>query len=183
MKIIKYPFKYSKLKSISSNSFAESLIDSFDEKSEKKLNGNLGDLIKEIRISYFKAMGIDLGDNYEDYLKDERVKQIMPSKDFIEKVRGDREAIKKKYTTDLYKLYPAYQIALEKKEKRNIDFDVDLANDIFAAGNTAVCTNIRRSSDGIEMAPVIFINMNRDSKGLDMNIFHESNHIIELEPL
>ena len=178
-----YPFKYSKLKSISSNSFAESLIDSFDEKSEKKLNGNLGDLIKEIRISYFKAMGIDLGDNYEDYLKDERVKQIMPSKDFIEKVRGDREAIKKKYTTDLYKLYPAYQIALEKMEKRNIDFDVDLANDIFAAGNTAVCTNIRRSSDGIEMAPVIFINMNRDSKGLDMNIFHELNHLIELETL
>lgn len=178
-----FTYKYPKLKALSSNVFTDSIIDSFDEESEKKLNGNLGDLIKKSRISYFKAMGIDLGDNYEDYLKDERVKQIMPSKDFIEKVRGDREAIKKKYTTDLYKLYPAYQIAFEKMEKRNIDFDGDLANDIFAAGTTAVCTNIRRSSDGIEMAPVIFINMNRDSKGLDMNIFHELNHLIELETL
>ena len=159
-------------------------LDYFDEDNEEIIRED-NNRIKQERIKYFKSMGIDLGDDYESYEKDEQCKKIWPSKDFIEKVKEDRKITIKNHNREVYSNYPAYVEIVKKIDQINPLEKMEILDDVIMTGGTGVCPNVSRNENEFISTSFLFINMARgmDPSGLDMAIFHEINHLIELNSL
>ena len=73
------------------NSFNHTYIDAFSKETDELLNDPKTDNWQRIsinrdRINHFKSFGIDHGDDYEAYLKDETCLKIIPPKEFADKL-------------------------------------------------------------------------------------------------
>lgn len=73
LKVMFPALKRKKLPMVFINAF-----NSFDKKFGKDEKENKR--IRESRITYFKELGLDLGNNYDDYINNEQAKKLIPSK-------------------------------------------------------------------------------------------------------
>ena len=54
--------------------------------------------VKSDRVKYFKAKGLDLGNNYEDYENSEEAKKLLPDKELVETVYTIKKECDKEMT-------------------------------------------------------------------------------------
>ena len=81
------------------------------------------DSIKRNRIKYFKIIGIDLGDDYNNYAKN---KEIWPSKDAVNDILNVRREMRINYSSEYYSnMLPAKSIIEESKDKGFLDIKED----------------------------------------------------------
>ena len=81
------------------------------------------DSIKRKRIKYFKIIGIDLGDDYNNYAKN---KEIWPSKDAVNDILNVRREMRMNYSSEYYSnMLPAKSIIEESKDKGFLDIKED----------------------------------------------------------
>lgn len=90
------------------------LIDAFSKENEEKLkNGSTWQKksIQDDRIRYFKNFGINLGINatYEDYLNNEKVKEILPKKELANKLIDIRNNLYTEMMNKYYQSIPEYK--------------------------------------------------------------------------
>ena len=159
-------------------------INSFSENSQKKLD-NIGtsswerDLIIDDRIKYFKAKGIDFGNDYQLYLNSVTVKSIWPSNEIALKVEKLRENYNTKFNEEYYcniSRYKEIKNELSKYEfvdKESINNAINyISNSTFVLPNSIIVDN------DVKLFPLVNINVS-DNNYLDHYIVHELNHLCE----
>ncbi len=138
--------------------------------------------IKSDRINYFKACGIDLGPNYEDYLNSEEAKKVWPSTERIDKLVENGNEIFGKCEQEIYNNTKRYQETDEEMHNLGwLDKNYPMDKDMYNAKTSFVSPNIIKTDNGYELLPLVAICCNNVNYGnVDHNIVHELNHLFEL---
>lgn len=161
-----------------------SLIESFNEENEDLLmTGNKFQIqnIKNDRIAYFKNLGIDLGKDYEAYLQDPRVQQLMPSVSTAQRVTDVRLAMYTKKMNEYYQTIQEYQRNRERIDALSfLDKDDGYNANAYENAKTCINTNIRKTVNGYVMYPILYFYVNNYDTYLDPHLIHELNHVYEL---
>ena len=167
------------------NFYHSSLIDAFSSMSEEQINSSkvkpyIKRSILEDRINYFKRLGIDLGDNYEDYINNEEVKKIFPNREIADKVVEAKKKYGLEYRKELFLSLPHNQDSLETINK--IDF-IEKPDPFRMTGNDATCisTNYSKEEGKIVSRPILYMSSCLSPNSFDCNLCHELNHLYELE--
>lgn len=167
---------------------SEALISAFNKDNEEILmSGNddwKTDSIKRDRVAYFKNLGIDLGDNYEDYVSSGIVSSKRPREEFVMKVERLREKYLDKKRNDFYNNFLEYTKTMEEIDRANL-FDKAYGYGIgtYLNNKTCVYTNIKKNGDTYQEYPVLSISMDGFSNCLDHDLIHELNHVYEFNLL
>ena len=176
---------YQQLLGSSMTSFA--LIEAFTEEKENALhNPNTKSFeirdIKRRRIDYFKKNGIDLGDEYEDYKRNEEAIRIWPSKDKVKAWEESKKEMIDKYNHDYYTNTKSFQRIKKKLEGYDfLDYTFPFNEQLFLTSPTFVSPNIIEKNGYHELIPIVVISFDDyDSDHKDHNIVHELNHLVEL---
>ena len=163
-------------------------IESFSKENDAKLNDEntldfVKNEIKNNRIKYFKLKGINLGDDYNAYLIDERVKEIWPTEEKVQRFIETKEQCISEYKKDYYLNNPEFKEIRQRLDSIHLlDKESDLWNeDIFEEKLTCVSPNIILTEHGYEMIPIVFVDFSMlESENKEHDIIHELNHVLEL---
>lgn len=167
---------------------SDSCIECFDHKNEKIINEQNNSwkkqsIIRE-RISFFKLKGLDLGDDYESYINDERAKRLIPSQDLIDRVRNKKNEYDTLYQNEYYTSIQEFVNNRSLIDSHNLlckDDGYDAS--IFIHPYNFISPNIKFVEDQAVVFPLV--NIKGDSM-LDMAddfLVHELNHVYELSLL
>lgn len=165
-----------------------SCLDYFDDESEKRLEDKesskyLKDTIKNNRIKYFKYKGFDLGDNYDDYINNKDVQQILPSKEFIKEIKNEKDKILNDINIKYYSSIPLYQETMKKIDDLNLlDKDISFNPEAYTTKLTCLNPNIIKTENGYDLYSLMLI-YSGVSEYDDVRIIHEFNHLFELSLL
>ncbi len=160
-------------------------IDYFDEKSDKQLaNPGTSDyrkgVIKKNRVNYFKYRGIDLGDNYDDYVNDPRCLEIWPKYEDIAKIGERRDYHLNEQYVEAYSNNEFYkQAQKEAKEKGLLDKESLFTPAVLAQRMTCMSSNMIYEDGEYKLHPVVSI-FTDGTYWVDVRLIHELNHVIEL---
>lgn len=162
----------------------EPLIESFSQENEELLlTGNKWqkDSVKKDRIQYFKNFGLDLGDDYETYMNDNRIKGLIPSKEIIERIKNKRNEMYTMMMNEYYNSIMEYQKNRERIDRLDL-VDKEDGYNANAYENSRICvsTNIKRTETGYVMHPLLLFYINNYDSYLDPTLIHELNHVYEL---
>lgn len=137
--------------------------------------------IKEERIKYFKILGLDLGDNYDDYLKSEEARKLTPSKEGIERFIKSKSYYLNKYNNMFYPSLERHKKLLAEVEKIDFMDKEDPVNAMtYIEGISYISSNFIRGEEGYISYPILIINFsNFNTDSLDHTIVHELNHVFE----
>ena len=161
-------------------------ITSFSTESEENLNDSnenvwISNSIKNDRISYLKKNGIDLGDNYEDYLNSEEARKIWPSSERVDKLIEDRKQLLDRLKKELFDKTAIYQETRRKIDELGLLDKYDhIDMNMYENGGTFVSPNIVQTDTGYELFSLVAVHLNEISDDLDHAIIHELNHLFEL---
>lgn len=137
--------------------------------------------IKEERIKYFKIIGLDLGDNYDDYLKSEEARKLTPSKEGIERFIKSKSYYLNKYNNIFYTSLERHKKLLAEVEKIDFMDKKDPVNAMtYIEGVSYISPNFISGEEGYISYPILIINFSDfNSDRLDHTIVHELNHVFE----
>ena len=159
-------------------------INSFSENSQKKLD-NIETptwerkLIIDDRIKYFKAKGIDFGNDYQLYLNSVTAKSIWPSNETVLKVEKLRENYNTKFSDEYYCNISRYKEIKDELSKYEFVDKESINNAInYISNSTFVLPNSIIVDNDVKLFPLVNINVS-DNKYLDHYIVHELNHLCE----
>lgn len=162
-------------------------IECFSSENEEKLKSASEEewvvrCIKNDRISYFVACGLNLGTNYEDYLNNEEAKRIWPNAQRIDKLVEDRDTIIEKYEQEIFDNTKRYQDIRKRIDSFGwLDKNDPIDKSMYKAKGTFVSPNIIKTDNGYELLPLVAICCDYENNGnIDHNIVHELNHLFEL---
>ena len=139
--------------------------------------------IKKDRISFFKDMGINLGDNYDSYVLSDETKKIWPSTDRIAKFQESRDRLLNEFNITYYTSSPAHKEAREEIDAIHM---LDRADSFNASiytlynANTFVSPNLVKTEEGYRLYPLVVVNCDGVLGHTDHSIIHELNHLWEL---
>lgn len=137
--------------------------------------------IKNNRIDFFKANGIDLGDDYEAYVNSEQAKSIWPSVDRIERFIKDKQKLINKYNNEHYSNLKAHkEIRREIEALGLLDKEDSFNASLYTQGGTFVNPNVILRNGEYDMFSLVVINCENNSGQIDHDIIHELNHLYEL---
>ena len=180
---------YELKKLIGTKEIANSNIDSFSEEAENILNDSNSSSwrihdIQEERIKFFKIMGLDLGNNYEDYINNPEAKKLITSKERIEKLTESRNNYKNKFNNMFYTSQRRHKQLLKEVEERNyVDKDTPINANLYTdnCGFVAfISPNYVKTENGYKTSSMLAVNFsNFDNEYLDHTIVHELNHVME----
>ena len=161
-----------------------SLYDYFSKESTDKLNDENTDnwekdKIKKNRMKYFKLLGYDFVDNYNEYLKHD---DIWPGTTEIENFIEKRNKFNDAFNRDYYNnIRPQKDRIDEAKERGFLEFDPNDSAMAYmkTSGLTYVSPNITKNDDGYSIAAKVVISFD-DKDTQDHFIIHELNHLYEL---
>ncbi len=163
---------------------SKALIDSFDEESEELLESSQewrADSVKNDRIKYFQKRGINHGNNYEAYQNDPECKKLIPSLDFIKRVREKRNALYTEFMNAYYLSTDDYKKNRKRIEEAGCLVEEDWFNaNSYANNATFISDNLVMQDGKYKLFPLVCINMGGCVDHLDADIIHELNHVIEL---
>lgn len=152
------------------------LIDAFSEKSEEILRTGKEwqkESIKKDRIKYFKNLGIDLGDDYDVYLNDERVKSLTPSKELIERINNTHKELYTKMMNEFYTSLPEYKENMARIEQLDLlDKEYGYNANAYERRGTFVSTNIKLVNGEYIEYPLFNIYIDNMEEYLDHAIVH-----------
>lgn len=136
-------------------------------------------IIKD-RINYFKARGLDLGNNYQDYVDSELAQKMWPSDADILQITSIRERYINDFNNEFYTNASKYmKIRKEITSKNLLDKNDSFDISMYKRHATLVNPNIRKIDNRYELYPLVIIHVN-DDEYLDHRIVHELNHLYEL---
>ncbi len=162
-------------------------IDAFSEGNEQERISNdwKKEIIEKKRVNFFKAYGIDLGDSYESYEKNEEASERIPSPMAITKLEETRKKLIQEFNHMIYSTLSTHQELRRRVEDRNLlDKDDSIDERLYLLGQTFISPNITNRNGRAELSPLLIINFdNIYENSLDHNIIHEINHLIELSLL
>ena len=157
----------------------------FSSECEEMLhNPEVGDYTKktimESRIKYFKYVGIDLGDNYEDYVNNPDCKNLWPSEQTIIDLNTAASNIEDELNKEFYSSLPFYKEIQEKITSLGLlDKEAVFEPSNYVKRMTCVTPNIVQNGQGYTLLPQLLIYA-CNSDFLDARIIHEFNHLYEL---
>lgn len=183
-----YSIKYANKKSenyFGYNLNSATLIDAFSKDSNEILTSNnkwRKDSILRDRIKFFKNLNIDLGDNYEDYLKHPDIQKMLPAlEDLAEKIISKKNELYTRMMNEYYSSLDEYKINSERIEKEGLlDKDHGYNANAYERSGTFITTNIKNTESGIIMYPILCLSIGGLSEYLDAALVHELNHVYEL---
>lgn len=168
------------------NLSSESSLESFSESADEKLLDDDAwqkETIISNRIKYFKEIGIDLGDNYQDYINNEEVKTNWPSKERIKKITDRKKELSDYLKVESIKQYKPYIKLREEIDSLGLLDKEDGFNiNAYEHKLTCVSSNLRKTNNGYESFPLVLINFdhyNYHTEYQDHIIVHELNHLFE----
>ena len=136
--------------------------------------------IMKNRIDFFKSIGIDLGNNYDDYINNEECVKKIPSREFIDRVMQTRNNYLNQFKMEYYSsigVYKKNHLMLE--EENLLAKDTGLDQRLLDKKGSCVSPNISR--DTMDLKPVLFLNLNiYCMEYIDQYLMHELNHAYEL---
>ena len=138
--------------------------------------------IRNNRIKYFKAKGIDLGEDYASYEQNEKCNKIRPNKNLVAIiVELSNKAINEK-DQEFFVSTSNYQDIKNKLLELNLQLTDGASIDAFQQSCTCVCPNIVKDENGeyksINPIYVPLLNLNKGYR--DVLIMHEILHVVEL---
>lgn len=131
------------------------------------------------RILYFKKLGLNLGDNYEDYLNNKDTDKYLFNKNTIQILSNIRKRLYLQMRNEYYNLLPEYQYNRDLINKLEL-LDKDDGYDLLAYENeqTMNVPNIKKINNNYELYSLVLIYLANDDGYLDSFIIHELNHVI-----
>ena len=166
---------------------SDSPFEAFSEESEKVLNDPKEsfwkkDSIINDRIRFFKENGIDLGDDYDAYLRSDDAKRIWPTFSRVQQFIESRVRLWNEFNNAYYTSLPAYKEVRQEINALNLlikDDGFDASRYVFKEIKGVISSNIVRSQNGYELFPLVMICCDSFDGKLDQTIIHELNHLIE----
>ncbi len=131
------------------------------------------------RISYFKSKGINLGNDYQEYVNR---KDIWPSEEYIYQLE---QATKKRESdfTFAYNSHTYYnELIIERLRQANLVSGINDFSEILK-GHNSTCIMPAYSKENNTLTPLVFINFDHETDNLDHSINHELNHLYELSTI
>jgi len=164
------------------------LLDAFSKDSEEKLHNPktreyTKNSIIEDRINYYKKSGLDLGDEYEDYLESDEAKKITPSFEFVDKIRGIKDKLVQEEKNEMVRGLKTLEPLLENIKSLGLENHDYGFYEIVRDNTTCVTPNFIRNGDSVEVHPLLYICGGSGLDSMDCRIIHECNHIYELSLL
>lgn len=141
--------------------------------------------IMQTRIEYFQKNGIDLGDDYELYLKDSSAQKIWPSTELADTFVASKNKYLNDFNNEFYTSLPDHQHIRQEIDKLNLLDKADSFNaTLYLTKGSLVSPNIRKRNNIIELFSLLIIYIdNYDDRTIhftDHYVAHELNHIFEL---
>lgn len=141
--------------------------------------------IKEGRIDFFKRNGIDLGNDYEQYINNPKALSLIPEQDIIDKIANLSKHYYEKFQIETIKNTGSYQENLDKISSLGCLEDIYNATSVYH-NMIYVSPSIVEKPDGsIDDLPVVFLpsilKYGVWYKCSDVAIIHEIGHAIEEE--
>ena len=174
---------------IGSNYQSPTLLDAFTSESGKKLHNDktiefIKDSIIKDRIKYYKKIGIDLGDDYNNYLNNPKCMSITPTKERADKIKKTRESLYSQEQEEYISLTTQYQEQLSIIENLNL-LDKDIAYQPNNLLNSCTCINQNViKEDGVyKIYSLLLFPTNYQDEYFDKALIHEFNHLMELSTL
>ena len=164
-----------------------SIIEAFSKESQKiiddpkSISWQVTSILND-RINFFKEMGLDLGDEYQNYQNNHKCQKIIPSQDLIKDIRSFKEDLEMRMYNDYFTSIFEY-----KKTRNKIDsLDLYLKDDGYNAGTflyagTYVTPNVKKENNSYIPFSLVNINFDNIDDFMDKRIIHELNHVYELE--
>lgn len=169
---------------LSSNIYITSLINAFTSESTQILNNNFSkkwekEKIKKDRIEFFKKMGLDLGNNYYDYINSKEALFLTPSKVLIEDILDTKEEYELKMYQEYYESLEEYKINKAKISEEQLLLDDGYNVSTFLYSDTYTTPNIKKINNDYVIHSIVNINFDYPNEHLDKYIIHELNHAYE----
>lgn len=180
-------FLDSTIENIIGNSLVtDSNLEKFSQENEEIINENNKEenwrkeyIIKD-RIKYFNAKGINLGNNYEDYLNNDEVKKVWPTKEQIDKFKELKEKYYNQAEQEYYENTNIHKKLRKLVDSKNYilpDTNIDTSLYQSALGKTFVSPNLTKD---YKLSPIVCVCFNENIGITEHFIIHELNHLFEL---
>lgn len=159
------------------------LLDAFSNESEEEIKNNgwrCSSYLSD-RVSFYKMMGIDLGDDYESYENNPSILNITPSKELVERILSRKKELEEKMLIEFYESSIEYVNNREMIDRLGLlDKDDGYDANHYANHLTCVTPNIKMVDGEVIAFPLVFISVGVMNEYLDAKIIHEFNHVYEL---
>ena len=163
--------------------YGEPLILSFSEDAEEKLSkDNFESLrVKSDRVKYFKAKGLDLGNNYEDYENSEEAKKLLPDKELVETLYTIKKDCDKEMDMEFFLNTGNYEACKRNILAQGIKVQDNFSKEFVENGVTCIVPNVRQDDNGnyqlFNIVHLPLVKLLHDYK--DVQIVHELLHTVE----
>ncbi|MBS5864226.1 MAG: hypothetical protein KIC54_06025 [Clostridium sp.] len=163
--------------------YGEPLILAFSEDAEEKLAKDNFDshLVKSDRVKYFKAKGLDLGNNYEDYENSEEAKKLLPDKELVETLYTIKKECDKEMDMEFFLNTGNYEACKRNILAQGIKIQDNFCKEFVENGVTCIVPNVRQDADGnyslFNIVHLPLVKILPEYK--DVQIIHELLHTVE----
>ena len=163
--------------------YGRALIFAFSENEEEKLakDGIEALQIKSDRIKYFKAKGLDLGENYEDYENSEEAKKLLPEKELVETLYTIKEECDKEMDMEFFLNTGNYESCKRNILAQGIKIQDPFSKEFVENGVPCIVPNVRQDANGnyqlFNIVHLPLVNLLKEYK--DEQIIHEILHCVE----
>lgn len=132
------------------------------------------------RITYFKNLGINLGENYQRYQMNKEAKLATPTEELVNHLKIGRESIRNELMTEYYESLPEYVKYRQEITSLNLlDREDGFNARAYHRNATFTCPNIVYDGTNYHLKQLLFISMGSREEYLDNILIHEFNHIYE----
>lgn len=163
--------------------YGEPLIFAFSKDAEEKLaKDNFESVrVKSDRVKYFKAKGLDLGNNYVDYENSEEAKKLLPDKELVETLYTIKEKCDKEMDMEFFLNTGNYEACKKNILAQGIKIQDNFSKEFVEKGVPCIVPNIREDADGnyslFNIVHLPLVKILREYK--DVQIIHELLHTVE----
>lgn len=163
--------------------YEEPLILAFSEDAEEKLAKDNFESrrIKSDRVKYFKAKGLDLGNNYEDYENSEEAKKLLPDKELVETLYTIKKECDKEMDMEFFLNTGNYEDCKRNILAQGIKIQDNFCKEFVENGVTCIVPNVRQDADGnyslFNIVHLPLVKILPEYK--DVQIIHELLHTVE----
>ena len=164
--------------------FGKSLIESFSLESDEQLKDEkttewIINSIKSDRVQYFKKLGIDNGDNYEDYINDPRCIALIPDKATVNRIIETKKQYEQICNNSIMFSLPHHKDIFDEIRDKQLLLNNGIT-DNFANEIMCISDNYAKEDDNIILRPILFFNGSTGEDIFDCSLIHEMNHLYEL---
>ena len=132
------------------------------------------------RITYFKNLGINLGENYKRYELSKEAQAKAPTKELANKLKNIRESLRNDLMIEYYENLPEYIKYRQEITNLNLlDREDNFNAKSYHQNATFTCPNLTFDGTNYHLKQLLFISMGSREEYLDNSLIHEFNHVYE----